>query len=123
LLRKQYSELEHQKTNVDVNLAMEKISDTTYQIAMSRISDRMKTLDEQIYSAEQAERQSEDMMKYVIDMGRHQVSELIREADYKDRLRLQSLIFPEGLEITSDAKEMLAAKKVCPIFRRTKSMA
>ena len=102
---------------------MEKISDTTYQIAMSRISDRMKTLDEQIYSAEQAERQSEDMMKYVIDMGRHQVSELIREADYKDRLRLQSLIFPEGLEITSDAKEMLAAKKVCPIFRRTKSMA
>ncbi len=123
LLRKQYSELEHQKTNVDVNLAMEKISDTTYQIAMSRISDRMKTLDEQIYSAEQAERQSEDMMKYVIDMGRHQVSELIREADYKDRLRLQSLIFPEGLEITSDAKERLAAKKVCPIFRRTKSMA
>lgn len=121
-LRKQYSELEKQKTNAEVNYAIGKISDSTYEVTMSRISDRIKTLDEQIYTAEQAERQSEDMVEYVIEGG-DQVGKLIGEADYKDRLRLQSLIFPEGLEITSDTKDMLSTKKVCPIFRRTKSMA
>ncbi len=120
-LRKQHSELEKQKTNAEVNYAIGKISDSTYQVAMSRISDRIKTLDEQIYTAEQAERQSVDMMEYAIEGG-NQVGKLIGEANYYDRLRLQSLIFPEGLEITSSIEE-LNAKKVCPIFQRMACVA
>ena len=88
---------------------------------MSRISDRKKTLEEQIYLAEQAERQSGDMMEYVVERG-SQVGKLIGEADYKDRMRLQSLIFPEGLELSSSVEE-LNAKKVCPIFQRMACVA
>lgn len=116
-LRKQYSELDAQKTNVDVNLAIGKINDTIYQVAMKRIKDKMKTLDEQIYTAERAERQAEEAVSYVIEKSQH-IGELIDAAGYTNRLRLQSLVFPEGMVVEPTEDDILKAQKTCPIFQK-----
>ena len=60
-LRKRYSEQEQQKKNVQLNYAKGKIDEGIYQEALSQIEMNIRTLDEQIYAAEQVEREFMDM--------------------------------------------------------------
>ncbi|MBR1878441.1 MAG: recombinase family protein [Paludibacteraceae bacterium] len=117
-LRKRYSELEQQKKNVQLNYAKGKINEDIYQEALSQVECNLKILDEQIYTAEQAERESEEITQYVVEKSKNLI-DLIRQADYKDRLRLQTHIFPEGLIVdTNEGLITYKIKKLCPIYKK-----
>ena len=117
-LKKYYSELEQQRKTVQLNYAKGKITDEIYHAALSDIQDHLKTLDEQIYVTEQAIRESEKMRQWVIDNSRNML-DLILHADFNDRLRLQSLIFPKGLIVnTTNGHIEYLHPKISPIFKK-----
>jgi len=117
-LRKRYSEIEKQKETAQVKYAIGKISDDTYNKVLMQTEDSLKTLEEQIYVAEQAEGESIKMEQYVIDSSQN-ILDLIRQADYKDRLRLQFQIFPKGLIMNVEGGQITyKTEKLCPIYKK-----
>ena len=118
-LRKRYSEHQKLKKNVELNYAKGKISDDIYREALSQEIKNMTVLEKQMYVAENAERESEKMEQYVIEMS-HCLEGLLSETDYMNRLRLQSQVFPDGLivDVESEQKSLVVKKSGC-IFQKS----